>query len=49
MLVPSPNLLSHASQRGHRTRGFAIDWCLLWRLYMKARDPVNYVRADWIQ
>ena len=44
-----PNLLSHASQRGHRSRGFAIDWCLLWCSYMKIRDPVNYVRADWIR
>ncbi|MBI4513951.1 MAG: U32 family peptidase, partial [Gemmatimonadetes bacterium] len=44
-----PNLLSHASQRGHRTRGFAIDWCLVWCSYMKIRDPVNYLRADWVR
>lgn len=44
-----PNLLSHASQTGHRTRGFAIDWCLLWCSYVKIRDPVNYLRADWIR
>lgn len=44
-----PNLLSHASQRGHRTHGFAIDWCLLWCSYMKIREPVNYLRADWIR
>lgn len=44
-----PNLLSHASQQGHATRGFAIDWCLLWCSYMKLRDPVHYVRADWIR
>lgn len=42
-----PNRLSHASQRGHR--GFAIDWCQLWCSHMKLRDPVNYLRADWIR
>lgn len=44
-----PNLLSHASQKGHTTRGFAIDWCLLWCSYQKLRDPVHYLRADWIR
>ncbi len=44
-----PNLLSHASQTRHVTKGFAVDWCLLWCSYMKIRDPVHYLRADWIR
>jgi collagenase-like PrtC family protease len=44
-----PNLLSHASQKGHVSRRFAVDWCMLWCSYVKLLDPVNYVRADWIR
>ncbi|MFQ5570389.1 MAG: U32 family peptidase [Rhodothermales bacterium] len=44
-----PNLLSHASQRGHRSKGFVIDWCLFWCSYVKLRESVHYLRADWIR
>ncbi len=44
-----PNVLSHASQAGHRSHGFTIDWCILWCSWQKLRDPVNFLRADWIR
>lgn len=41
--------LAHASQSGHRSRGFLIDWCLLKCTEMKLADPVHYIRAEWIR
>ena len=41
--------LSHASQNGHRSRGFLIDWCALRCSYMKLMEPVNYLRSEFIR
>jgi len=43
------NALAHASQSGHHTRGFFIDWCFLQCTAMKLQDPVNYIRSEWIR
>ncbi|MBI3127062.1 MAG: U32 family peptidase [Candidatus Tectomicrobia bacterium] len=41
--------LAHASQKGHASGGFLVDWCFLKCTAMKLDDPVNYIRADWIR
>ncbi len=43
------NALSHAGQNWHGNRGFLIDWCFLRCTEMKLRDPVNYIRSEWIR
>ncbi|MBI2921642.1 MAG: U32 family peptidase [Planctomycetes bacterium] len=43
------NTLAHASQSGHHTKGFFIDWCFLKCTQMKLLDPVNYIRSEWIR
>ena len=43
------NALSHAGQEWHGNRGFLIDWCFLRCTEMKLRDPVNYIRSEWIR
>lgn len=41
--------LSHASRRGESTRGFMIDYCILRCSELKLREPVNYLRSEWIR
>lgn len=41
--------LSHASQAGHLSKGFFIDYCFLLCSRMKLADKVNYIRSDWIR
>lgn len=41
--------LSHASQSGHPSRGFLLDYCFLHCSRMKLADPTNYIRSDWIR
>ncbi len=41
--------LSHASQKGHPTRGFMIDWCVMKCSYDKLKDPVQYLRSEFIR
>jgi collagenase-like PrtC family protease len=41
--------LSHASQKGHKSGGFMIDWCALKCSYLKLREPVNYLRSEFIR
>lgn len=41
--------LAHASQKGHGSGGFLVDWCFLKCTAMKLDDPINYIRADWIR
>ncbi len=41
--------LSHASQKGHGSGGFLIDWCALRCSYMKLVEPVNYLRSEFIR
>jgi collagenase-like PrtC family protease len=43
------NTLAHASQSGHHTGGFFIDWCLLKCTQMKLQEPANYLRSEWIR
>jgi hypothetical protein len=43
------NALAHAGQSWHANRGFFIDWCFLRCTEMKLRDPVNYIRSEWIR
>jgi collagenase-like PrtC family protease len=43
------NALSHAGQSWHGNQGFFIDWCFLKCTEMKLRDPVNFIRSEWIR
>ncbi|GAB4231883.1 MAG: peptidase U32 family protein [Deltaproteobacteria bacterium] len=43
------NALAHAGQSWHENRGFFIDWCFLRCTERKLRDPVNYLRSEWIR
>lgn len=42
-------LLAHSSQSKHVNKGFVIDHCLLECSKLKLKDPVNYIRSDWIR
>src|SRR5512142_1401312 len=41
--------LSHASQKGHPTGGFMIDWCVMRCSYDKLTDPAQYLRSEFIR
>jgi collagenase-like PrtC family protease len=41
--------LSHASQKGHRSGGFMIDWCALKCSYLKLKEPTNFLRSEFIR
>jgi collagenase-like PrtC family protease len=41
--------LSHASQKGHQSRGFMIDYCALRCSSEKLADPSNYLRSEFIR
>jgi len=41
--------LSHASQKGHASRGFMIDYCALKCSADKLAAPVNYLRSEFIR
>lgn len=41
--------LSHASQKGHPSRGFMLDWCVMKCSYDKLKDPVQYLRSEFIR
>lgn len=43
------NLNSHASQSGHFTRGFMIDYCYLNCSYKRLKNPVEFIRSPWIR
>ncbi len=43
------NALSHAGQKWHGNKGFLIDWCFLKCTEMKLRNPVDYLRSEWIR
>lgn len=43
------NSLAHTGQSWHENKGFFIDWCFLKCTEMKMRDPVNYIRSEWIR
>jgi collagenase-like PrtC family protease len=42
-------LCSHASQKNHASRGFIIDFYRIFCSYLRIKDPVNFIRADWIR
>lgn len=41
--------LSHASQKGHASHGFMIDYCALRCSAEKLADPSNYLRSEFIR
>lgn len=41
--------LSHASQKGHASRGFMIDYCALNCSAAKLADPSHYLRSEFIR
>jgi collagenase-like PrtC family protease len=41
--------LSHASQRGHATGGFMIDYCALRCSWMKLAEPSRFLRSEFIR
>ncbi len=41
--------LSHASQKGHPSRGFMLDWCVMRCSYDKLKDPAQYLRSEFIR
>jgi len=41
--------LSHASQSGHKSRGFMIDYCALRCSHEKLKDPVHFLRSEFIR
>jgi len=41
--------LSHASQKGHKSHGFMIDYCVLKCSHEKLKDPANYLRSEFIR
>jgi collagenase-like PrtC family protease len=43
------NALAHSGQSRHKNKGYFIDWCFLKCTEMKLRDPVNYLRSEWIR
>lgn len=43
------NLLAHSSQSKHENSGFVVDHCIMECSKIKAKEPVNYIRSDWIR
>ena len=43
------NAIAHSAQSWHANKGFLVDWCFLKCTEMKVRDPLNYVRSEWIR
>lgn len=43
------NLLAHSSQSKHSNGGFVLDYCILECSKLKMKNPVNYIRSDWIR
>ncbi|GFO54419.1 peptidase U32 [Geomonas sp. Red276] len=41
--------LSHASQKGHASRGFLIDYCALRCSHDKLADPTHFLRSEFIR
>lgn len=40
---------SHASQEGDILHGFIVDFYRMLCCYMRLKEPVNYIRGDWIR
>ena len=41
--------LAHASRKGHKSRGFMLDYCALRCSGAKLADPINYIRSEFIR
>ena len=41
--------LSHMSQKNGRASGYPLDYHMLFCLDYRLREPVNYIRANWIR
>ncbi len=44
-----PQFLAHASQAGHRSGGFGVDYSRLQCSYRKIRSPLELLQSDWIR
>jgi collagenase-like PrtC family protease len=40
---------SHASQSGHSSKGFVIDYCRIVCRYRQITEPVNFIKSSWIR
>lgn len=40
---------THASQKGHISQGFLVDFYKLICVYIRLREPERYLRCDWIR
>ncbi len=40
---------SHASQSGHISKGFVIDYCRIVCRYRQIIEPVNFIKSSWIR
>ncbi|MCK9431355.1 MAG: U32 family peptidase [Candidatus Omnitrophica bacterium] len=43
------NMATHSSQKGHRLKGFVIDYCRISCRYRQIMDPVEFIRSPWIR
>ena len=43
------NLASHSSQKGHRLKGFVIDYCRISCRYRQIVNPAEFIRSPWIR
>lgn len=43
------NAIAHTAQSWHENKGYFIDWCFLKCTEAKLRDPINYIRSEWIR
>lgn len=43
------NTASHSSQKGHRLKGFVIDYCRISCRYRQMMDPAEFIRSPWIR
>ena len=43
------NMAAHASQSGHGSKGFYLDYCTIRCTAAKVEAPVNFIRASWIR
>jgi collagenase-like PrtC family protease len=42
-------MLSHASQSWHRCKGYVFDYYLVMCRLNRLKEPVNFIRSDWIR
>jgi len=42
-------MASHASQSWHRCRGFMLDYYVILCRYKRLKNPVNFIRSEWIR